>query len=67
MEIKLTTHDLQKMVIALIYANTTKHCDGTKVLSDEDYTKLTRILNDLNFNHCTEANDYTVTLELKED
>lgn len=59
MQIKLTTEDLQDLIIALV-----EYRPG-RVITEDDIHRLLDLLSDLN-RRCTPENGYTITAEIKE-
>ena len=58
----ITTHDIQILEIALIYY----HTEGSKVLSEEDYNRLSEILVKMN-RLCTKENGYSLEMTVREN
>ena len=64
MTIKLTTHDLQNIVLVLIHHKIWEKDDT--VTTPQDCERLIDIFGDLNM-LCNEDNGYTITLDVKEE
>ena len=66
MEFTITTEDIQRMVIALIESQISNRHSHSEVMTEDWYEAAEDRLNDLN-RLCSEDNNYTLTITVKEN